>query len=86
LRKSLFYELTTSACNSPLAFAIVRRSAWSIPMYLTHSRTFALFTTNNNTVDMGHASFLSSSRIQASACLTKCSGEGILSVFKQALA
>ncbi len=44
------------------------------------------FTTTNNTVDMGHASFLSSSRIQASACLTKCSGEGILSVFKQVLA
>ena len=33
LRKSLFYECRTSACNSPLAFAILRRSARSIPMF-----------------------------------------------------
>jgi hypothetical protein len=35
LRKSLFYECTTSACNSPLAFAILWRSARSIPMVRT---------------------------------------------------
>jgi len=33
LRKSLFYECTPSACNSPLAFAILRRSARSIPRF-----------------------------------------------------
>src|SRR5260370_6686775 len=37
LRKSLFYEFTTSACNSPLAFAILRRSARSIPLFRADS-------------------------------------------------
>jgi hypothetical protein len=52
LRKSFFYEFTTPACNSPLAFAILRRSARSIPLFradappihLKNRRTFALFT------------------------------------------
>ena len=60
LRKSLFYECTISACNSPLAFAIVQRSAWSLPMFrtdappihLTNRRTFALFTIPFNLQDI----------------------------------
>src|SRR5260370_4336201 len=43
LRKSLFYDCTTSACNSPLAFAILRRSARSIPMFRAD---FLPFTSN----------------------------------------
>jgi hypothetical protein len=56
LRKSLFYECTPSACNSPLAFAILQRSARSIPLFradaptihLKNRRTFALFTTKSH--------------------------------------
>jgi hypothetical protein len=65
LRKSLFYECTTSACNSPLAFAIVRRSAWSIPMFradflpftsqiVEHSRYLPLLSVASGSISVLH--------------------------------